>query len=149
MAKLSVNPSKLEVVKKTLSVAAPTGGTMGGVASAANKNSMDSSKPLSEVAIVTEQLNFAPKRVAIKGLGEVPVEFISTLTQRNPSLGKLFRAPEKVGGEGYYGDEAEVLKGLLKRAGVSAYSMGSKTADKQGVRNYIAEGIKKIKSFRM
>jgi hypothetical protein len=149
MAKIKITPDGVSVIKKTLNLSGPTGGTMGGVAKAINKNSMDSSKPLGEVAIVTEQLNFAPKRVGIKGLGEVPVEFISTLTQRNPSLGKLFRTPEKVGGEGYYGDEAEVLKGLLKRAGVSPYTMGSKTADKQGVRNYIAEGVKKIKSFKM
>jgi hypothetical protein len=44
MAKLSVNPSKIEVVKKTLSVAAPTGGTMGG----ATKASQGTRGPISD-----------------------------------------------------------------------------------------------------
>jgi hypothetical protein len=44
MAKLQVNPSKIEVVKKTLSVAAPTGGTMGG----ATKDTQGTRGPISD-----------------------------------------------------------------------------------------------------
>jgi len=47
MAKLSLNPSKLEMVKKTLSVAAPTGGTMGG----ATKATQGTSGPISDEGV--------------------------------------------------------------------------------------------------
>lgn len=53
MAKLSVNPSKIEMVKKTLSVAAPTGGPMSGVANKtkATGNKMPRPGQLEEVVI--------------------------------------------------------------------------------------------------
>ena len=60
MAKLSVNPSKIEMVKKTLGVFAPTGGTMGGATQASQGNrgpisdegaQMKMGGPLNEVVV--------------------------------------------------------------------------------------------------
>ena len=57
MAKLSVNPSKIEMVKKTLSVAAPTGGPMGAATKATQGPGTKMQRPgqLEEIVVTGEK----------------------------------------------------------------------------------------------
>ena len=81
MAKLSVNPSKLEVVKKTLSVAAPTGGPMSGVATKtqAPGNKMPRPGQLEEVVITGEKEK--PLTVVGTGTHSAPIALYPSIVK--------------------------------------------------------------------
>ena len=134
MAKLSVNPSKIEMVKKTLSVAAPTGGVMG-----AAKQTMEGPNPTKEelakgVAIQSTRI---PK---VEDETEGLVKIGSALFKKDdveamlPQLKKVF-AKGAEGDNGYAFDDVQnIISALSGKPVTSSYTVDKDKYNKTNVK---------------
>ena len=133
MAKLSVNPSKIEMVKKTLSDAAPTGGVMG-----AAKQTMEGPNPTKEELAkgVTIQSSRIPK---VEDETEDVVRIGSTLFKKDdvvamlPQLKKIFA--KEAGGDNRYAfnDVQNIISTLSGKPVKSSYIVDKDKYNKTNV----------------
>ena len=138
MAKLSVNPSKIEVVKKTLSVAAPTGGVMGAV-----KQTMEGPNPTKKelakgVAIQSSRI---PK---VEDETEDVVKIGSRLFKKDdveamiPQLKKIFTRENQDAPYGYQ-DVESIIKSLSGKPVTSNYLVEKDKFNKSNVTRNLYE----------
>ena len=138
MAKLSVNPSKIEMVKKTLSVAAPTGGVMG-----AAKQTMEGPNPTKKelakgVAIQSSRI---PK---VEDETEDVVKIGSRLFKKDdveamiPQLKKIFTRENQDAPYGYQ-DVESIIKSLSGKPVTSNYLVEKDKFNKSNVTRNLYE----------
>lgn len=133
MAKLSVNPSKIEMVKKTLSVAAPTGGVMG-----AAKQTMEGPNPTKEELAkgVTIQSSRIPK---VEDETEDVVKIGSALFKKDdveamlPQLKKIFSKDSEGDNRYAFDDVQNIISTLSGKPVTSSYTVDKDKYNKTNV----------------